>query len=232
MAVRIAVSIRTLADEVLAISPQTTIYFYDNGPARDSDHDPNSYGVICACDIMQGHGLNLAWIAQAIVDRRHPECKYVIFNKRIASRNTNWEWVDYDGESDHSDHIHVSVGIGPDGYSRPPYDSNASWGIEDMSLSPTEARVQKVINYRVEAIFANRPVCRTPAGDGYPELVETNQLYLALQRADDEFDANAVAQLIIEALQDDENPTTITPEQVSQLVEAVLNRTHLVVQGT
>jgi hypothetical protein len=128
---RIAVSIQTLADEVLARSPNTVIYFYDNGPRRDSDHDPNDYGVICACDIMQGHGLDLDALAKEIVARRHPECKYVIWNKKIASRNTRWEWVDYEGASDHTDHIHVSVGIGPDGYSRPPYDSDARW-LEDI----------------------------------------------------------------------------------------------------
>jgi hypothetical protein len=127
---RIAVSIQTLADEVLARSPNTVIYFYDNGPRRDSDHDPNDFGVICACDIMQGHGLDLDALAKEIVARRHPECKYVIWNKRIASRNTGWEWVDYEGASDHADHIHVSVGTGPDGYSRPPYDSEAKW-LED-----------------------------------------------------------------------------------------------------
>jgi hypothetical protein len=124
---RIAVSIQTLTDEVHARSPQTTIYHYDNGPRRDSDHDPNSYGVICACDIMEGYGLELHDLSREIVAGRHPEAKYVIFNRQIASRNTGWEWEDYEGESDHTDHIHVSVGVGPDGYSRPPYDSTRPW---------------------------------------------------------------------------------------------------------
>lgn len=124
---RIAVSIQTLTDEVHTRSPQTTIYHYDDGPRRDSDHDPNDYDVICACDIMQGHGLNLHALSREIVASGHPECAYVIFNKQIASRNTDWQWEDYDGESDHSDHIHVSVGVGRDGYKKPPYDSPRPW---------------------------------------------------------------------------------------------------------
>lgn len=128
---RIALSIKTLGDEVHAISPLTTIYYYDDTRELDSDHDANRYGVVCACDIMQGHGLDLGRLAQVIVDRRHPECKYVIYNKRIASRKTNWQWVAYSGASDHTDHIHVSVGVGSDGHSEPPYDSTASW-LEDL----------------------------------------------------------------------------------------------------
>lgn len=127
---RVAVSIQTLADEVLQLSPNTTIYFYDNDVIRNSDHDPNDYGVVCACDIMIGHGLDLRDLAQRIVDRRHPECKYVIYGGKIASRKTNWKWVDYHGDSDHFDHIHVSVGVGADGHSQPPYDSEAKW-LED-----------------------------------------------------------------------------------------------------
>lgn len=124
---RIAVSIQTLTDEVLARSPKTTVYHYDNGPRRDSDHDPNDYDVICACDIMQGYGLDLHRLSREIVASRHPECAYVIYYRQIASRNTGWEWEDYDGESDHTDHIHVSVGVGRDGYKKPPYDSTRPW---------------------------------------------------------------------------------------------------------
>jgi hypothetical protein len=127
---RIAESILTLADDVWARSPNTTIYFYDNDTAKNSDHDPNDYGVICACDIMAGHGLDLGELAQEIVDARHPECAYVIYNRRIASRNTNWKWVEYTGPNPHTDHIHVSVGTGRDAHKKPPYDSKQHW-LED-----------------------------------------------------------------------------------------------------
>lgn len=131
---RIAVSIQTLANEVLAISPRQTIYFYDNDTTPNSDHDPNDFGVICACDIMQGNGLDLNSIAEQIRTSGHPELAYVIWNKRIASRNTGFKWVEYHGESDHTDHIHASVGIGPDAHKRPPYDSTRPWlGGNDMT---------------------------------------------------------------------------------------------------
>lgn len=128
---RLAKSIETLGNEVRARSPLTTLYYYDDTPRRDSDHDPNLEGVVCALDIMEGHGLDLLALSHEIVDRRHPECAYVIHAERIASRNTGWTWQPYSGDSDHNDHIHVSVGVGRDGYKKPPYDSTAKW-LEDQ----------------------------------------------------------------------------------------------------
>jgi hypothetical protein len=124
---RIAVSIQTLGNEVHDRSPNTVLYYYDDTPRRDSDHDPNLHGVVCAIDIMAGHGLDLHALSREIVAARHPECAYVIFNRQIASRNTGWEWVDYHGDNPHTDHIHASAGTGPDGYKEPPYDSTRPW---------------------------------------------------------------------------------------------------------
>lgn len=159
---RIAVSIQTLTDEVHARSPQTTIYHYDNGPRRDSDHDPNDYDVICACDIMQGHGLDLHALSREIVASRHPECAYVIYNRQIASRNTGWEWEDYEGESDHTDHIHTSVGVGKDGYKKPPYDSTRPWlkngptmFLAACKIGDSGAHVQ-FLQYSLHRIHADR----------------------------------------------------------------------------
>lgn len=88
---RIALSIQTLADEVHAISPRTTIYFYDDSRELDSDHDANKYGVVCACDIMQGYGLDLGKLAQAIVDSRHPEAKYCLApESRVLCADLQW----------------------------------------------------------------------------------------------------------------------------------------------
>lgn len=130
---RIAESLKVLGGEVLDLSPLTTLYYYDDTPARDSDHDPNPQGVVCGLDIMAGHGLDLADLAEKLRLRgkQRDDVKYVIYNRRIASRNTGWEWVAYTGKNPHTDHIHVSVGIGPDGYSKPPYDSTERW-LDDM----------------------------------------------------------------------------------------------------
>lgn len=129
---RLAVSIETLGNQVSARSPLTTLYYYDDTLHRDSDHDPNPEGVVCALDIMAGHGLDLHALSREIVDGRHPNCKYVIYNRQIASRNTGWQWVTYYGKNPHTDHIHVSVGVGQDGYSKQPYDSTESWLEDDM----------------------------------------------------------------------------------------------------
>jgi hypothetical protein len=117
----------------LARSPRTTLYFYDDTPQRDSDHDPNLHGVVCAIDIMAGYGLDLHALSREIVAAQHPECAYVIYNRQIASRNTGWKWVAYTGKNPHTDHIHVSVGVGPDGYKEPPYDSTRPWLGDDMN---------------------------------------------------------------------------------------------------
>lgn len=124
---RLAGSIETLGAEIRALSPLTTLYFYDDTLRRDSDHDPNLHGVVCAIDIMAGHGLDLHALSRRIVAARHPECAYVIYNRQIASRSTNWQWVPYTGKNPHTDHIHVSVGVGKDGYKEPPYDSTRPW---------------------------------------------------------------------------------------------------------
>lgn len=173
---RIAVSIETLAAEVWELSPNTTIYFYDNDTAPNSDHDPNDFGVICACDIMQGHGLDLGKLAQRIVDSRHPECKYVIWNRRIASRNTGWKWVEYKGPNPHTDHIHVSVGTGPDAHSRPPYDSTRKW-LEDIvgdifcDYGDTGSPAVQALQIGLNTAWKNEP-----AYDG-KDIVKVNSAY-------------------------------------------------------
>jgi hypothetical protein len=124
---RIAESLLVLGGEVLDLSPLTTLYYYDDTEHVDSDHDPNPAGVVCALDIMAGHGLDLQWLADEILKRRNPDLKYVIYNRRIASARTGWKWAPYSGSNPHTDHVHVSVGVGPDGYSRQPYDDTERW---------------------------------------------------------------------------------------------------------
>lgn len=129
---RLAVSVDNLGKEVHGRSPRTVLYFYDDTPRRDSDHDPNPQGVVCAIDIMQGYGLDLQALADEILARRHPALKYIIYNGRIASAASGWKWRTYFGKNKHTDHIHVSVGVGPDGYSTGDYDNPAPWLKENM----------------------------------------------------------------------------------------------------
>lgn len=236
---RIAVSIQTLTDEVHARSPKTTVYHYDNGPRRDSDHDPNDYGVICACDIMQGHGLDLHALSREIVAARHPECAYVIFNKQIASRNTGWEWDDYHGESNHTDHIHVSAGVGRDGYKKPPYDSTRPWLGDGMN-----PYVQHVMNYRLEAVVAMREIVKVPTftvgSKVYPAFSEPNVLAITLKASGNPDIDEAALPAHLEPIMRDimadieaENPTDgLTAAEVTAAVEDALNRSKIVVTPT
>ncbi len=130
---RTAYSLEQLAAEVRTISPQTVIYFIGDAAhqAEASDHNPNAAGVVCAGDFMQGFGLDLGALAEQVRQRKNPDLKYVIYNRRIASASSNppWSWRTYTGSNPHTDHVHVSVGVGSDGRSVQPYDDRISWGV-------------------------------------------------------------------------------------------------------
>lgn len=215
---RLAVSIETLGEEIHARSPLTTLYFYDDTPQRDSDHDPNLHGVVCAIDIMAGHGLDLHALSREIVASRHPECAYVIYNRQIASRNTGWEWVPYTGKNPHTDHIHVSVGNGKDGYKEPPYDSTRRWLKED-DMTPQESSWLKNL---YNMTFYGGPSCG-PAVE--PENVVNkgnadadkykNGLFSQLNQI------RADQKKILDALGGD---CKITPDQLNQLTEDIATR--------
>lgn len=125
---RLAGSLGTLENEVRAAYPGMTFgTIADDNHTGATDHKPNAAGVVCALDIMCG--LNVP-LAQAIAASGHPDIKYVIHNRKIWSKSRAAEgWRAYSGSNPHTDHIHVSVGVGSDGKSAPPYDDTVSWGI-------------------------------------------------------------------------------------------------------
>lgn len=235
---RIAVSIETLTAEVHARSPQTTIYHYDNDTARNSDHDPNSYGVICAADIMQGHGLDLHKLSREIVASRHPECAYVIYNKQIASRNTGWEWVEYHGESDHEDHIHVSVGVGPDGYKNPPYDSTRPW-LGAVDMTPAEGYTLHHVNYITAGLAAMTDVIVVPkytnagqtwAARSVPNVQAVTIKAIGNPDVDEVKLAQELAAILGPMLEDALEPDGgLSAEEATAIVEDALNRAKIVV---
>lgn len=116
----------------------------DSHAARASDHNPNAADVVCAFDATHdpGSGADMRAISEHIRTHRPPALKYLIFNKRIASADSGWAWVAYNGRNPHTRHMHVSVGRGYDGSSTGPYDDTTSWGIssattggdDDMSI--------------------------------------------------------------------------------------------------
>lgn len=74
--------------------------------ARDSDHNPNSSGIVCAGDVTAKAGAPFGdHLAEAM---RHDErVHYVIWNRRIATNGGAWKR--YYGSSPHTDHVHVSI---------------------------------------------------------------------------------------------------------------------------
>lgn len=99
------------------------------GGGGSSDHCPNSAHVVRAFDI-DADGIRTAWVAEHLRqlgeqgDPRLNDGGYVIYNRRIASEVGQWRWRRYEGESPHTDHIHVSVSEKASGY-----DKGGPWGI-------------------------------------------------------------------------------------------------------
>lgn len=146
---KLARSLQVLADEVEARWPGTTIWSIGD-PAhasRASDHNPRPGDrVVCAIDIV-GPAAPIIWAH--LLETRDPRLKYFIHAKRIVS-STNQPWVirPYNGDP-HANHIHVSVGRGPDGKSTGPVDDPSPWGLleDDMpSIQEVEAAVQRVVD--------------------------------------------------------------------------------------
>lgn len=147
MAWRPAKSVQTLKDQLDATFPGWKFlgFIGDQSHASGaSDHNPNSEGVVTAIDIGPGGGLDIHKLANQLVANPHPDLKYIISNGRIANWQTNFKWQTYSGSDPHDTHIHVSVGRGPDGQSKPPYDDNIKWSIMEGDMQPTPEQVGKV----------------------------------------------------------------------------------------
>lgn len=129
MSWRVARSLQTLTSEVRSRWPGTTVWTIGDAAHQKgaSDHNPNAAGVVCAIDVLADGGLDLGWFAEQVRTSNHPALKYVIFNRRIASKGGGWRA--YHGSNPHTTHVHVSVGVGPDGQSTGPYDDTSPWGV-------------------------------------------------------------------------------------------------------
>lgn len=129
---RLARSLEVLRDEIRALNPGTTVWTIgDQAHASGwSDHNPTSSGVVCAIDVLGDKGLDLRAFADHLKRTNHKAVKYVIFDRRIWSKARDSEgWRYYGGSNPHTTHVHVSVGVGPDGRSTGPYDDTSPWGV-------------------------------------------------------------------------------------------------------
>jgi hypothetical protein len=146
MAWRLARSLVVLRREVRTLHPGTTVWDIGDEAHRAtaSDHNPNAADVVCAIDVLPNAGLDLRRFADRVVASDHPALKYVIYNRRIWSvRQAAEGWRPYTGSNPHTGHVHVSVGIGPDGRSTGPYDDQSPWGLleeDDMPIDNNDVR--------------------------------------------------------------------------------------------
>lgn len=109
--------------------------------AVPSDHNPNSVSVVCALDITHdpASGVDAHELANNLLQSRHPQLKYLISNGRIAGQWTNWQWDIYRGSNSHDKHIHISVGVGDDGKSKPgTYESTQQWVLTKGAIMPND----------------------------------------------------------------------------------------------
>lgn len=110
--------------------------------ARESDHNPDANGVVCARDYTHdpAHGFDSYAFADQLRIARDPRVKYIISNRRIANPDVqNWAWRPYNGANPHDHHVHVSVKDVPS-----LYDSEANWNVP--MLEGTATAVTEVTN--------------------------------------------------------------------------------------
>lgn len=147
MSWRVAHSLETLRSQVNASAPgrdksaDGTI-----GDARHqshwSDHNPTpDTNVVTALDLTHSPqtGFDAGKLWERLRQNRDPRIKYAIFNRRIFSSTTSpWDSRAYHGADPHTDHVHISVGRGPDGRSsrQDLYDDPAPWNLGGAAPAP------------------------------------------------------------------------------------------------
>jgi hypothetical protein len=108
-----------------------------------SDHNPDALGRVLAVDIDSTGPwpADFDALVKYIVGRQRSgadnRLQYVIWNRRIASRSTNWAWATYTGTADpHTGHAHFSARHDHTGNT-----SGSSWGLTeefDVALTPDD----------------------------------------------------------------------------------------------
>ena len=168
MAWRLARSLVVLRDEINTLAPHRDKTYDgtigdESHQQRQSDHNPNSAGVVCAFDATHdpAHGADMRIISRQIQKSGHPALKYVIFNREIWSTGRASEgWRYYDGANAHDHHCHTSV--------TGPYDLTRAWGLAKVEPSPelvtyrlttpymrgdTIKRIQTIVGVTADGIF-------------------------------------------------------------------------------
>lgn len=75
-----------------------------------SDHNPNSRESVDAWDMDKGNATSNPNVDEVIAAfMKHPSAHYVIWNRKIADKDTGWKWNSYTGSNPHTEHVHFSI---------------------------------------------------------------------------------------------------------------------------
>jgi putative peptidoglycan binding protein len=142
---RLAKSLDVLRDEIETEYPGTTVWTIGDQNHQNgySDHNPNGANVVCAIDVKGDGGLNLATFVLMLLTDIHPNLRYVIYRRKIYERSNDFEARHYGGANPHDEHVHVSVGNGPDGRSTRDYDNTRGWGIAEFDHPSNPSKPSK-----------------------------------------------------------------------------------------
>lgn len=142
----------------------------DHSPDEDSDylrdHDGDSKNEVHALDIdSSGPWPSKTWFNDTIEKIRREErrrwldpndkcrLKYIIWNRRIASQDSDFEWVAYSGSDPHTNHAHLSGR-----YETACENDTRPWGVateEDMSLDNSDLnKIRDIVKQETAASVA------------------------------------------------------------------------------
>jgi hypothetical protein len=113
---RVALSLLVLRDQIDALYPgrnkESDGTIGDAAhQAQQSDHNPDSQGIVHALDITHdpAHGLDIELLSDSLVASRDERISYIIANELITGPAYDWKWNNYDGSDPHINHLHLSV---------------------------------------------------------------------------------------------------------------------------
>jgi hypothetical protein len=142
--------------------------------ARESDHNPNPAGVVCARDFTNdpNGAPNSRALAENLVASKDQRIKYLISNAQICSGTQQdheaWVWRPYAGTNDHRHHMHISVKPSPAFY-----DDTALWKFVAAPVTPSKAQTNIVAT-----VFGGVSDPNNSAYTG--KLLNDTDLYVAL----------------------------------------------------
>lgn len=131
---RMAPCLKNLFDELDVVWPnrdrRTDGWIGDAAhQATQSDHNPDSRGIVHAIDIDKD-GIDTNEVVEACISENRPT-NYVVWDRQIWSRSRDFKPRPYTGSNPHTDHIHVSILYGDAWES-----ADWHWGLVNLGALP------------------------------------------------------------------------------------------------